>query len=67
MEVEILNQKPCSIPRAAQSVGLTARVVRGLIRRGKLSVLRLPGARPLVDPAELRAIVEVSRIPAQSE
>jgi hypothetical protein len=66
MDASTSKEQLRAIAQAATEAGVTPRVVRGLIRRGAMGVVRMPGARPLVSSSELRAIVEASRIPARS-
>jgi hypothetical protein len=49
---------------AGRLVGLTPKRVRTLAARGKLTVVKLPGGRPMVSVAQLRELVQVSTTPA---
>jgi excisionase family DNA binding protein len=55
-----MEQIAIGLPEAAASVGLSIWTLRAWIRQGNLSAVRL-GRRVMVEPSELRRLVEAGR------
>jgi excisionase family DNA binding protein len=55
--------KLLSAREAAQTLGLSLRNVRGLVKARSVAVVRI-GGRLLFDPADLKAFIDSNRIPA---
>lgn len=55
--------KLLSAREAAMTLGLSLRNVRGLVKNRSITVVRI-GGRLLFDPADIRAFINLNRIPA---
>jgi excisionase family DNA binding protein len=57
-----VNDKPLDVPGAAEALNLCPATVRRLIKNGALPAIRIPGCdRVLIDPRDLRALLDKSR------
>jgi excisionase family DNA binding protein len=60
------NRLTLGLKEAAAAVGLSPWTLRGWIRQGKLRSVRL-GRRVMVEPAELKRLVEQGRCGAEDQ
>jgi hypothetical protein len=51
-----------SVAAGARSVGLSARRVRALAARGKMTIVKLPGGRQMISVGQLRELVRDSTV-----